>query len=363
MCVITSFHPSTYKIVRFLLPFLIAFKYFLVQQNHNLWSINWVRHKDFNKDRLCAVCFASFFPLFLFLTLIFLFFKRSLFQSQVILPSPCLFVWTFWFNIPAPLSTTSLFELFGAIFRAAFSWCKFFPLFGFLVQYPYSFVLVQVHWHGLSQFGVGPHSSGSQPQLVHWHTSSSICSISSIFTCYNCLNGNKKQLLHWHTSSSICSILTSYNCPVVGHHFLHALATPCFIKIWAEIKKMVHWHTSSSISSISIHMLPMSKWPKHFNLSLPTFFFNSTWRLKYMGIFLQEICDIGIFWERDFCQFSYIDFAPTTWRVSGVKWSVLKRTLKGTLSLFLLHSHLFQICLFQFRTQFALFLPLYIFAC
>ena len=249
-----------------------------------------MRHKDFNKDRLCAVCFASFFPLFLFLTLIFLFFKRSLFQSQVILPSPCLFVWTFWFSIPAPLSTTSLFELFGAIFRAAFSWCKFFPLFGFfgaisqllcpgedlslnldllvqyfcsfvlvlacrfvwtfwcnipaplswcklslcldfLVQYPFSFVLVQVHWHGLSQFGLGPHSSGSQPQLVHWHTSSSICSISSIFTCYNCLNGNKKQLLHWHTSSSICSILTSYNCPVVGHHFLHALATPCFIKI------------------------------------------------------------------------------------------------------------------------------------
>ena len=301
MCVITSFHPSTYKIVRFLLPFLIAFKYFLVQQNHNLWSINWVRHKDFNKDRLCAVCFASFFPLFLFLTLIFLFFKRSLFQSQVILPSPCLFVWTFWFNIPAPLSTTSLFELFGAIFRAAFSWCKFFPLFGFfgaisqllcpgedlslnldllvqyfcsfvlvlacrfvwtfwcnipaplswcklslcldfLVQYPFSFVLVQVHWHGLSQFGVGPHSSGSQPQLVHWHT-------------------------------------------------------------------------SSSISSISIHMLPMSKWPKHFNASPAMFFFNSTWRLKYMGIFLQEICDIGIFWERGFCQFSCIDFAPTTWCV------------------------------------------------
>ena len=32
-----------------------------------------------------------------------------------------------------------------------------------------------------------------------------------------------------------------------------------------------------------------------------------------------------IFWERGFCQFSYIDI------VSGVKWSVLKRTLKGTL--------------------------------
>ena len=171
----------------------------------------------------------------------------------------CRFVWTFWCNIPAPLSwcklslcfdflvqypfffvlvqtcpfapgesLSPLFRLFGAISLLLCPGPSLSPLFGFLVQYPYSFVLVQVHWHGLSQFGVGPHSSGSQPQLVHWHTP---CSISSIFTCYNCLNGNKKQLLHWHTSSSICSILTSYNCPVVGHHFLHALATPCFIKI------------------------------------------------------------------------------------------------------------------------------------